>query len=264
MSGVFREVYNRPYVVIFAAAVALSAHGLFTAAVNLGRIPEWLAWSYVLIVDLLAVSAYRTWRQAVESGRQHWACVVAGLAAAGTVAMNTLASYPELAAAWVGPAIAGFPPMAVLTATALRMAEQRLRSVTAGGGGINEPEPILIPTEEPDPVTAPVEEPAIEPDPASEPQPEPEPVTKPEPLVTPDRPAVTVTGPRLAAIPPVTADRADQVAADIVADIVSRHVANGGHVNDPELTRAVADWLQVSDRTARRKLQPFRGERAAA
>jgi hypothetical protein len=245
MSGVFREVYNRPYVVIFAAAVALSAHGLFTAAVNLGRIPEWLAWSYVLIVDLLAVSAYRTWRQAIEAGRQHWAVAVAAVAAAGTVAMNTLASYPELAVAWVGPAIAGFPPLAALTATALRMAERRLRSVTAGGGGVGLPDPVIAPV--------PVEEP--EPQPASEPAAPP--VTEPEPA-KPDRPAAVRRSPqpdrRLTALPAVSDDRPDEV----VAAIVSAYLAFGGQVTDPALTAEVAKRLGCSDRTARRRLQPFR------
>jgi hypothetical protein len=250
MSGVFREVYNRPYVVIFAAAVALSAHGLFTAAVNLGRIPQWLAWSYVLIVDLLAVSAYQTWRQAVEAGQQHWAYVVAVLAAASTVAMNTLASYPELAAAWVGPAIAGFPPVAALLATALRMAEQRLR-VSAGGGGVDWPE----------------SEPATEPVTHPEPEPitpvEPIPVTKPEPA-KPDRPAAVVRSPqpdrRLTALPAVTDDRPDEA----VAAIVSAYLTFGGQVTDPALTAEVAERLGCSDRTARRRLQPFRSEGVAA
>jgi hypothetical protein len=255
MSDFLKSLYERPYVVIFAAAVALSAHGLFTAAVNLGRIPEWLAWSYVLIVDLLAVSAYRTWRVAVESGRQHWAWIVAVSAAAGTVTLNTFAAYPELAAWWVGPAIAGFPPIAALTATALRMAEQRLRSVTAGDGGINEPLPKLIPVEEPAP--DPVEKPEVKP--APEPAEPVEPVTQPEPA-KPDRPAVTVTRPRLAAIPPVTNDRTDEA----VAAIVASHVANGGHVTDAELTGIVAGQLAVSDRTARRRLQPFRTGEVAA
>jgi hypothetical protein len=240
-------LYTHPYRVIFAAAVALSAHGLFTAAVTLGRIPEWLAWSYVLIVDLLAVSAYRTWRQAVAAGRQHWACVVAVLAAIGTVTLNTFAAYPELAAWWVGPAIAGFPPVAALTATALRMAEQRLRSVTAGGGGVDWPAP------EPAPVTEPVEEPEPEPTPAVEPEP-----TKP------DQPAAVARSPqpdrRLTALPAVTPDRPDVA----VAAIVTGYVANGGHVSDAELTAIVADRLAVSDRTARRRLQPFRTGEVAA
>src|SRR5918998_4636722 len=92
-----------------------------------------LAWAYVLIVDLLAVAAYRTWRTATESGGHSWAWVVAAAAALDTVSLNTLAAYPELAAAWVGPAIAGFPPIAALLATALRMAEQRLAGTTGGG-----------------------------------------------------------------------------------------------------------------------------------
>jgi hypothetical protein len=231
----------------------MSAHGLYTAAVELGHIPWFLAWSYVLIVDLLAVSAYRTWRQAVESGQQHWAWIVAASAAAGTITLNTFAAYPELAAWWVGPAIAGFVPVAALVAVALRMAEQRLQVTAEGGGGINEPLPILIPAEEPDtapePDTEPVEEPASEP------------VTEPEAPVTPDRPAatVTVTRPQLAAIPAAT-DRTDEA----VAAIVAGYLASGGHVADAELTGIVADRLGCSDRTARRKLQPFRTGEVAA
>jgi hypothetical protein len=247
MKGFFKSIYERPYRTIFAAAAAMSAHGLYTAAVNLGHIPWFLAWSYVLIVDLLAVSAYRTWRQAVESGQQHWAWIVAASAAAGTITLNTFAAYPQLAAWWVGPVIAGFVPIAALVAVALRMAEERLQ-VTAGGGGINEPEPILIP----------IEDPATDPDPVEDP------VIEPEPPVTPDRPAaavatVTVTRPRLAAIPADT-DRTDQA----VAAIVAGHLASGGHVTDAELTAEVADRLGCSDRTARRRLQPFRSEGVAA
>jgi hypothetical protein len=248
MTGFLKSIYERPYRTIFAAAAAMSAHGLYTAAVELGHIPWFLAWSYVLIVDLLAVSAYRTWRQAVESGQQHWAWIVAASAAAGTITLNTFAAYPELAAWWVGPAIAGFVPIAALVAVALRMAEERLQVTAEGGGGINEPEPILIP----------VEDPATDPDPVTEP------VIEPEPPVTPDRPAaavatVTVTRPRLAAIPADT-DRTDQA----VAAIVAAYVASGGHVTDAELTALVADRLGCSDRTARRRLQPFRTGEVAA
>lgn len=219
-----KGVYTHPYRVIFAAAVGLSAHGLFTAAVRLGRIPAWLAWAYVLIVDLLAVAAYRTWRQATESDAASWAWAVAALAAVGTVSLNTLAAYPELAATWVGPAIAGFPPIAALLATALRMTEQRLQ-VTADGSGVDLPEP----------------------QPAPEPAPQPEPVTP----ATPDRLAARTPRPvrTLAAIPAVTPD---------VAGIVAGHVQAGGQVTDPELTAAVAAALGCSDRTARRRLQPYR------
>jgi hypothetical protein len=65
------------------------------------------------------------------AGKRHWAGVVAFAATVGTVAMNVVAGHPELAATWAGPAIAGFPPVAALLATALRMAEERLRPVSA-------------------------------------------------------------------------------------------------------------------------------------
>lgn len=134
MRRTVKGAYERPYVVIFAAAAAMSAHGLYTAAVELGRIPPWLAWSYVLIVDLLAVSAYRTWRAAVEAGRRHWAGLVALGAAVGTVAMNIVAGHPQLAPGWAGPAIAGFPPVAALLAAALRMAEARVEAARTAPG----------------------------------------------------------------------------------------------------------------------------------
>lgn len=229
MSRVLEAVYCRPYVVIFAAAVVLSAHGLYAAAVHLGRIPAWLAWAYVLIVDLLAVAAYRTWRTAAESGRQHWAAVVAALAAAGTVTLNTVAAYPELAAVWVGPAIAGFPPIAALLATALRMAEQRLQLVV--DISVQEPAGQAEPAVASEPVTQPVVRPS-----AASPQP----------------------GRRLTALPAVTPD-----IAGIVAGIVAGHVRAGGRVTDPALTAIVAEELGCSDRTARRRLQPFREETAA-
>lgn len=237
MNGVLKALYERPYVVIFAAAVGLSAHGLYAAAVHLGRIPSWLAWAYVLIVDLLAVAAYRTWRQATEAGSRHWAWAVAAGAAVGTVSMNTLAAYPELAATWVGPAIAGFPPIAALLATALRMAEQRLQP-TAGSGGLGLPEPQPAPEPVPEPV-APVEpESAAPARPARSPQ--------------PDR--------RLTALPAVTPTRSDTDVTGIVADYLDL----GGQVTDPELTAIVAEELGCSDRTARRRLQPFRSEGMAA
>jgi hypothetical protein len=244
-----KQLYTRPYVVIFAASVALSAHGLFTAAVQLGRIVAWLAWLYVLIVDLLAVAAYRTWRQATESGRGHWAWAVAAAAAVGTVAMNTLASYPELAFTWVGPAIAGFPPVAALLATALRMAEQRLQVTVDNAADAEQREDHEI--LESEPVLTPF-------DPAPEPEP---PVADPEP-VTVERPAPRPVKPerKLTAIPAVTPARTDIDVAGIVADYLDL----GGAVTDPELTAIVADELGCSDRTARRRLQPFRSEGVAA
>lgn len=226
-AGALKAVYERPYVVIFSAAVALSAHGLFTAAAQLGRIPPWLAWLYVLIVDLLAVAAYRTWRQAAETGSRHWAWVVAAGAAVGTVAMNTLSGYPELAPVWVGPAIAGFPPLAALLATALRLEEHRLRLARPAAdeaGAEHEPAPATKPKE---------------PAPAA-------PVSAPAPTR------------RLAALPATTLTPDETVAA-----LVTAHLAVGGRASDPALTAAVAAELGVSARTARRRLQPFREQVAA-
>lgn len=224
-----KRLYERPYVLIFMGAVALSAHGLFTAAVRLGRIPPWLAWLYVLIVDLLAVAAFRTWRRAARHGSGHWAWVVAAATAAMTVAMNALAAFPAAAPMWAGPVIAAFPPLAALLATALHLEEQRLHL-----------------TEVKDTV--------------SDVAPEPYSFTAPEAPAGPHRPVTEdASRPRLAAIPPVTDSRPDTD----VADIVAGHVQAGGQVADPGLTVAVAAALGCSDRTARRRLQPFRGGVAA-
>jgi hypothetical protein len=233
MKRLATRVYERPYVVIFAAAAAMSAHGLYTAAVELGHIPPLLAWSYVLIVDLLAVSAYRTWRKATEAGKRHWAGGVAFAATAGTVAMNVIAGHPELAASWAGPAIAGFPPVAALLATALRMAEERLRPVTADTA--DTPADMEI--------VRPVSAVAIG---------DRAPVTLPDSRTWPVSADITLDNEADTA--PVT-DRE-------VAAIVAGHVAGGGHASDPELTAAVATQLAVSDRTARRRLAPFRAVEA--
>jgi len=48
-----------------------------------------------------------------------------------------------------------------------------------------------------------------------------------------------------------------------VVDLVAAHEADGGHVTDPELTVAVAAALRVSERTARRRLEPFRAGKVA-
>lgn len=129
-------LYERPFGAIFVAAVILSANGLHHAAVVLARIPDVLAWLFLACVDLLAVAAFRTWRQAVEAGEQHWAGAVATGAVVLTVTMNALAAFPELAPAWVGPGIAAFPPIAALLAAALRMEEQRLaRTFTPAAQG---------------------------------------------------------------------------------------------------------------------------------
>lgn len=124
-----RKLTERPYLVIFGAAVALSTHGLFLAATSLGRITPALAWLYVVVIDALAVSAYRTWRSEYVT-RTHWAGGVALALAVFTVTLNVLGIFPRYAASWVGPLIAGFPPVAALLATALRVAEDRLVSAT--------------------------------------------------------------------------------------------------------------------------------------
>lgn len=111
---------------IFAAAVVLSANGLHHAAVTLGRIPSELAWLFLGCLDLLAVVAFHTWRQAVDAGQTHWAGYVAAGAVVVTVALNSLSAFPELAPAWIGPAIAALPPIAALLAAALRMESERL------------------------------------------------------------------------------------------------------------------------------------------
>ncbi|MGH8933014.1 MAG: hypothetical protein ACRDZO_20910 [Egibacteraceae bacterium] len=43
-----------------------------------------------------------------------------------------------------------------------------------------------------------------------------------------------------------------------MADLVTAHVAAGGKVTDPSLTVAVAKAIGLSDRTARRRLKPYR------
>ncbi len=48
-----------------------------------------------------------------------------------------------------------------------------------------------------------------------------------------------------------------------VAELVAGHVAGGGKVTDPELTVAVATAIGLSDRTARRRLAPFRAGQVA-
>jgi hypothetical protein len=48
--SLLKAIYSKPYAVIFIAAAALSAHGLFIAAHQLGHITAWIAWAYVLIV----------------------------------------------------------------------------------------------------------------------------------------------------------------------------------------------------------------------
>lgn len=233
-------VYQRPYVVIFVAAAGLSAHGLYTAAVQLGHIPAWLAWSYVLIVDLLAVSAYRTWRTATEAGQRHWAGLVAAAAAAGTVAMNIIAGHPELAVTWAGAAIAGFPPVAALLATALRMAEQRLHSVsTTNSMAKDTATDLRVPTPDLDSPT--------EPD---------------RPPTAVDRLPVTVT----TTCPPRPAQitlPADEPRCPVTATIVAGHLDAGGQITDPALTATVAARLGVSERTARRRLAPYRAKAAA-
>jgi hypothetical protein len=211
-TALLKSVYSRPYAVIFIAAAALSAHGLFVAAHVLAHIPAWLAWAYVLIVDLTAVSAYRTWQRA---GMRHWAGLVAAGTAAATVTLNALAAFPAGAPVWIGPAIAAFPPVAALLATALRLEEQRLHLAT-------EAAPVDVDQE---PTTPPAE---------------------------PGRPAPRA--PRLTAIPAVTDSKPD---ADVAA-IVAEYLTVGGRVTDAELTAAVAGRLGCSDRTARRRLQPFR------
>jgi hypothetical protein len=213
--------YERPYACMFGAAVVLSAHGLFVAAHRFGNIPAAIAWLYVGIIDLLAVSAYRTWRRA---GMAHWAGVVAVLTAVTTIALNGFSAFPAWAPVWLGFAVASFPPVAALLATALRLEEQRLHPATeddASTEGV--PEPV-----------APVE-----------PQPEPQ-AERVEPV-------------RLTAIPASTPPAPDER----VAELVAAHVASGGDVADSALTEAVASELGVSPRTARRRLQPFRTEVAA-
>lgn len=242
------QVYRRPYVVIFAAAAGLSAHGLYTAAVELGHIPGWLAWSYVAIVDLLAVSAYRTWRTAAQAGRHHWAGVVAAGAAAGTVAMNVIAGHPGLAAGWAGPAIAGFPPVAALLATALAMAEQRLRPTSTAA----EEQAVGLHVPASATVTAHL---AVADHQAG---------LRADDLHRPDRPAVTVTAtPRSSRSLPA-APSADADSGVDTGEVVADHLDAGGRVTDPELTATVAARLGVSDRTARRRLAPFRAQPPAA
>lgn len=64
------------------------------------------------------------------------------------------------------------------------------------------------------------------------------------------------------------ADSAGQAAdsPDTLAAVVAAHLSGGGQVADAELTAAVAEHLAVSERTARRRLEPYRttGEPAAA
>jgi hypothetical protein len=236
-------VYRRPYVVIFAAAAGLSAHGLYAAATQLGHIPPRLAWSYVLIVDLLAVSAYRTWRTATEAGQRHWAGAVAAAAAAGTVAMNVIAGHPELAATWAGAAIAGFPPVAALLATALRMAEQRLHPASATTSLAEDRAADL-------PIPTPNSENSAE---GGQP-----PTTAtafdwlPVPVI-----ATRTLRPEQAAL------SADASGCPVTAIIVADHLDAGGHITDPQLTATVTDRLGVSDRTARRRLAPYRAKVAA-
>jgi hypothetical protein len=43
-----------------------------------------------------------------------------------------------------------------------------------------------------------------------------------------------------------------------VARLVAAHVTGGGRVDDPALTATVMGELGVSDRQARRRLEPFR------
>jgi hypothetical protein len=234
-----KGIYERPYLLIFLCAAMLSAHGLHESAHKIGRIPAELAWLFIVIIDALGISAFRTWRQATAASRWHWAGGVAAAAAALTVCMNVFSSFPQLAATWMGPLIAATPPIAAFFAAALRMQEQRLRSVTAGGGGIDRPKP----TPAPEPVDEPEPQPA--PKPATPVTPEPEPAPKPAPEPT--------ARPRLTAIPAVTGSSDADVAA-----IVAEFLNLGGTVTDPGLTTIVAEELGCSDRTARRKLQRFR------
>jgi hypothetical protein len=237
-----KSAYERPYLLIFLCAVVLSAHGLHESAHQIGRIPSELAWLFILIIDALGIAAFRTWRQATAASRWHWAAGVAAAAAALTVCMNVFSSFPQLAAAWMGPLIAATPPVAAFFAAALRMQEQRLRSVTAGGGGVDWPEP--EPVEEPQPQREPAPATPVEPKPAPKPAPEPERTTR---LC-------------LAAIPTAAGSGPDADVASIVAEFLDL----GGNVTDPGLTTIVAEELGCSDRTARRRLQPFREREGVA
>ena len=51
---------------------------------------------------------------------------------------------------------------------------------------------------------------------------------------------------------------------DTVAELVRAHLAGGGELGDATLTAAVAATLDVTDRTARRRLQPYRDPAPAA
>lgn len=81
-------------------------------------------------------------------------------------------------------------------------------------------------------------------------------VARPDTSADNERPADT---PRPAPPPPpaAPAERSD-TEVDPVAELVQAHLVAGGELGDAVLTAAVATTLGVTDRTARRRLQPYR------
>jgi hypothetical protein len=170
-----KALYERPYAVVFVAAVILSAHGLFLAATQLARINPWIAGLYILIVDVLAVSSYRTWTRGVP-----WAGGIALALALFTVALNVLGVFSEVAYSWVGQVVAGFPPVAALLAATLKIAEDRVVPTTSREEIPTEVTEVPTPPGDPHDLAAP--SPAPEPFRVVTLDPEPPPSESPRPL----------------------------------------------------------------------------------
>ena len=264
---------------IAVAGFALSANALTAVAADSQAVTPEMAWLVVVVVDglLLAASAVG-WARALD-GERAWPAIIT---VAVTGAVSTAINVAHADGGLLAQGIAAIPPIALLTSLELVMAELR-RSLTAdtkadtkadtqadtradieGGRGRGRGRgrkavagldgrgraDMAAAIGRPSAVTQVPAPPSGSAGMAGE----------------FDRGLTAVKG-DVAAVKPVDRPRSRPTARKAplgqVVELVAAHEADGGHVTDPELTVAVAAALRVSERTARRRLEPFRAGKVA-
>lgn len=101
-----------PALLVAVCAVAATAHGLFEVAVA-ARVPPWMAWTYPVITDGLALVAYAaTHRLRGWAAGYAWAVTVLAAALSGLAQAVYLASDPLVAGAELRFGVGAWPAVA--------------------------------------------------------------------------------------------------------------------------------------------------------